>query len=90
MADELPVLIGAPLDVAVAERVRDKLLKTAEEASRNILNQVERSPSDQWPELMRQSFALDAIAVKLDATWWVARRSKSLAAIVRDELRADR
>jgi hypothetical protein len=92
MNDDLPPLIGPPRDVARAASIRERLVLAMEDAARDGWRQFQRSRSDDWQSLMQaeeeQELAFAAMRAKTDAAWWIARRERTLAWLVREALAA--
>jgi hypothetical protein len=92
MDEELPPLIGPSRDVAQAASIRERLLLAMEDAARDGWRQFQRSRSDDWQSLMQaeeeQTLAFAAMRAKTDAAWWIARRDRALASLVREALSA--
>jgi hypothetical protein len=92
MNEELPPLIGPPRDVAQAASIRERVLLAMEDAAREGWRQFQRSRSDDWPSLMQaeeeRTLAFAAMRAKADAAWWIDRRDRPLASLVREALAA--
>jgi hypothetical protein len=92
MDDELPALVGSPRDVAQAAAIRARLVLAMDDAARDGWRRFQRSRSDDWQSLMQadeeQSLAFAALQGQRDASWWIARRERSLSSLVREALAA--
>lgn len=92
MDDELPALTGPPREVAQAAAIRERLVLAMEDAARDGWRRFRGSRSNDWQSLMRaeeeQSLAFAALRSHTDAAWWIARRERALAWLVREALAA--
>src|SRR5262245_2410207 len=93
MPADLPQLIGTPRLIAIAEKVRERVLATIEDTSRRDAFRFLRSSSADWDQMaaaeQANQKAFAAILSQVQAHWWVARRAKPLvemAAEVLEEL----